>query len=136
MFQREIVSCGGRQRRRSRGFAILGDRRHDRGSSNLGSRLGGGGAAPRGGRRGGGAGDVPPLFVVPGRGVLFRPRRIEAGEQAVFRQLEALLHDQGSIGVVGDVFLVVARVLDGVVDQAAEESDISAGANLAEDIGL
>src|SRR5579864_7094974 len=79
-----------------------------------------------------GAGHVSALFVVPGGNVIFHRGGIVSGEQAVFRQLDSLLDDEGGVGPVGEIFLVVAIVLDGVVDQSAEEGNIASCANLAE----
>ena len=62
--------------------------------------------------------------------------RVEAGIQPVLRQLEAVLDDERGVGEIDQVFVGDAVVLEGVVDQAAEERDVAAGANLQEEIGL
>ena len=60
---------------------------------------------------------------------------VEPGEQSVFRKFESFLHDEGGVGVIDEVVFGDAIVLDRVVDQAAEKGDVSAGANLQEEIG-
>ena len=61
---------------------------------------------------------------------------VEAGEQAVLGQLESVLHDERGVRVVDEVVVRDAVILDRVVDQAAEEGDVGAGANLQEEIGV
>ncbi len=155
MFQRKVVSSVGRQRRRRRG-SRGGFRPHwalrlvtlPRGSvrsCGLGwgiARSGFCGAigccrtvTGRDGRSGC-ASHVSALFVVPRRNVVLGTRRVKTGKETVFRQFEALLHDQGRVRVVGDVLLRVAIVLQRIMDQPAKESDIRARANLAEMVGL
>ncbi len=63
-------------------------------------------------------------------------RAVEAAEQArqIFRVLEALLDNDRCVGVVQDVLLEPALVAQHVVDEAAQESDIRAGADAHEDV--
>ena len=155
MFQRKVVSGVGRQRRRRRGsrsgFRPYGALRLvtlPRGSvrpCGLGwgiARSGFCGAigccrtvTGRDGRSGR-TSHVSALFVVPRRNVVLGARRVKTGKEPVFRQFEALLHDQGRVRVVGDVLLGVAIVLQRIIDQTAKESDIRARADLAEMVGL
>ncbi len=79
---------------------------------------------------------VAALFIIPGRLVVRLGRRIEAGEQSVVGQLESVFDDECSVGVIDQVLMRDAVVLDGVVDQAAEKRKIGPGANLAENVGL
>src|SRR5256714_7077752 len=79
--------------------------------------------------------DVAALFVVPGRLVVSHPPGVEAGEQAVFGQLESVFDDEGGVGVVDEVISGEAIILDGVVDEAAEEGYVRARAYLQEEVG-
>ena len=79
---------------------------------------------------------VAARFIIPCSFVVALGRRIEAGEQAVFRQLESVIDDERGVGVVDQVLVRNAVVLDGVIDKAAEKREVAAGANLAENIGL
>src|SRR5712692_3549935 len=64
---------------------------------------------------------VAALLIVPG-GLVVRPRRrIKARGQTVLREFEALLNHEGRVGVMSEVFFGDPIVLNGVVDQAAEE---------------
>ena len=56
-------------------------------------------------------GFVAALLVVPGRLVVGLGRGIEAGEQAVFRQLESVLDDERGVGVVDQILVRNAVVL-------------------------
>src|SRR5262249_31571858 len=117
------------------GVTLAGSRSCSSGAL-MGSGIGGGrtvACCDGSGRR---AGDVSTLFVISGGDVIFHRRGIKAGEEPVFRQLEPLLHDKRRIGVISDVILGVAIVLNRVIDQAAQEGNISAGADLAEDVRL
>src|SRR5205085_12655381 len=78
---------------------------------------------------------VAAFLIVPRRLVIGLRGRIESGIQAIVRQLETVLHDVGGVSVVEEIILGDAIVVDRVLDQATEESDVSAGANLAEEIG-
>ena len=78
---------------------------------------------------------VAAFLIVPRRLVIDLRSRIEAGIQSIVRQLETILHDEGGVGVVDEVILGDTVVVDRILDHATEESDVSAGANLAEEIG-
>ena len=60
--------------------------------------------------------------------------RIKPGVQSVLGQLEPVLHNKSRVRVVQEVIFRDAIVLDGIVDDSAEESDIAARAKLAEQI--
>ena len=76
------------------------------------------------------AGEVSTFFIVPGGFVVDLLLGIEAGEEAVFGQLESVFDDEGGVGVVDEIIFGDAVVGDGVVDHAAEEGDVGAGADL------
>src|SRR6267143_2474672 len=61
---------------------------------------------------------------------------VKAGEHpiCVARQLEIAFDDERRVRVVDRVIFRDAVVLDGIVNDAAEEGDVRAGANLAEEI--
>src|SRR5918911_723081 len=67
--------------------------------------------------------------VLPGGVVVGAPLRVPAAEQAVgvLGVLEPLVDDGRGVGVAGHVLLEVALVLDDVVDDRAEEHDVTAG---------
>src|SRR6185369_931327 len=67
-------------------------------------------------------------FVIPG--FLVVGFTVEAGEQPVFGKLEPVFYDESGIGVVDEVIFRDPAVLDRVIDDSAEKSDISAGSNL------
>src|SRR5208337_3558799 len=79
-------------------------------------------------------GKVSALFIVPGRFVVALLLWVKTGVQAVFRQLESVFNDEGSIRVVDQVVVRDAVVLNGVVNQASEEGNVGSGANLEEEI--
>ena len=79
-------------------------------------------------------GHVPALLIVPRRFIVDLGRRIKAGIEAVFRQLESFLDKEGCVGVVSEIFLGDTIVLDDVVDDTAEEGDIRAGSDLEEQV--
>ena len=62
---------------------------------------------------------------------------VKAGEHpiGVRGQLEIAFDDERRIRVVDQVIFRDAAVLDGIANDAAEESDVRPGANLAEKIG-
>src|SRR6202158_6226903 len=62
---------------------------------------------------------------------------VKAREHAirVGRQLEITFDDERRVRVVDQVIFRDAVVLDGIANDAAEEGDVRAGANLAEEIG-
>ncbi len=79
---------------------------------------------------------VSAFLVVPGAFVVGLGRLIEAREQSILRQLESVFDDERGVGVVDQIFVRDAVVLDGVIDEAAEKREVAAGANLTENIGL
>jgi hypothetical protein len=74
---------------------------------------------------------------LPARGVVFLLLAVEAREEAVElgRPLELVAHQGEGVGVRLDVDLVVEAVLDGVVDEPAEEDDVGAAADRRVDVG-
>ena len=58
------------------------------------------------------AGLVSAFLVVPGALVVGLGRLIEAGEQSIFRQLESVFDDERGVGVVDQIFVRDAVVLD------------------------
>src|SRR5439155_3862702 len=70
----------------------------------------------------------------PGADVVLASGGIVAAEESVL-ECKVLLHQEGGVGVVGDVFLVMEVVLQDVIDQPAEVRDIGAGADARVDIG-
>ncbi len=82
------------------------------------------------------AGQVSTFFIIPGRLVVNLFLGIEAGVQAVFGKLESVFDNEGGVGVVDQIFVGDAVVRDGVVDHAAEEGDVGAGANLHVHVGV
>src|SRR5262249_3546762 len=119
MLERKIVSRIGRQSWGRRRGGWLSANGHDFGRRwrrcSFGGRCRRGRAVTGGNRRSGGTGHVPTFFVIPGGNVILPGGRIEAGEQPVVGKFESLLDDEGRVGVIGNVFLGVAVVLDGVV---------------------
>ena len=82
------------------------------------------------------AGQVSTFFIVPGEFVVNLFLGIESGEEAVFRQIESVFNDEGGVGVIDEIIFRDAAVGDGVIDDAAEEGDIGAGANLKIHVGI
>src|ERR1700704_5707217 len=75
--------------------------------------------------------------VVP-RGLVITLRLgVEAGEHPVHvgGKLEIAFDDERRVRVVDHVIFRDAVILDGIANDAAEEGDVRAGANLAEEIG-
>src|SRR5437016_4634450 len=74
--------------------------------------------------------------IVPGGFVITLRLGVKAGEHpiGVGRQLEIVFDDERCVRVVDQVIFGDAVVLDGVANDAAEEGDVRAGANLAEEI--
>src|SRR6202022_733782 len=81
-------------------------------------------------RRGGG-GIVG--LVTPARDVVLAVRRIVAGEEAVLETV-GRLHQEGGVGVVLHVLVVVEVVLQHVVDEAAEVGDVRPGPDAGIDV--
>ena len=59
------------------------------------------------------------FLVIPGGAVVDGGGGVEPGKQAVLRQLESVLNEEGGVGVVQQVIARDPPVLDGVADQAA-----------------
>src|SRR5579871_2667544 len=76
------------------------------------------------------AGEIATFFIVPGRLVVGFLFWIETRIQAIIRQLESVFDDEGRVCVIDEVVVRNAILLDGVVDQAAEERDIGSGTDL------
>src|ERR1700692_2983289 len=74
-------------------------------------------------------------FIIPSGRIVLTCRRIESRVQSVLRKFEALLNDEGGVGVVNEIFLGDPVVLDRVADQPTQERDVAAGASLAEEVG-
>jgi hypothetical protein len=62
------------------------------------------------------------FLVVPGGAVVDGGGGVEAGEEAVLWQLEAILNEEGCVGVVQQVVVCDAAVFDGVSYEPAEEA--------------
>ncbi len=95
-----------------------------------------GGIHQRGAGRSGFASLVAARLVIPGGLVVGLGLGVEAGIQAVVGQLEAVFDEERCVGVVDEILVCDAIVLERVVDDAAEESDVAAGTNLQEKVGL
>src|SRR5258705_11916386 len=71
--------------------------------------------------------------VSPARAVVAAFLRIEAAEKTVGEAV-TVADDPGGIGVLTHVLLLDTIVLDGVIDHAADESDVGARAQLGEHV--
>jgi hypothetical protein len=76
------------------------------------------------------------LLVVPGRLVVAVILAVEARVQTVLRQLESFLHDECGVRIVDEIVVGDVPVGERVVDQPAEEGDVTAGTNLEKEIGV
>src|ERR1022692_4234279 len=76
------------------------------------------------------AGKISAFFIIPGGFVVHLFLRIETGEQPVVGELKPFLDDEGSVRVIDEIVFGDAVVFDGVPDDAAEEGDVGAGADL------
>src|SRR5437762_2020793 len=74
-------------------------------------------------------------FVVPRGLIVALALGVEAGVQAVLRELESFLDDERGVREVNEIIVRDPIVLNRVVDQAAEKRDVGAGADLQEQIG-
>src|SRR4029077_16845903 len=74
-------------------------------------------------------------FIVPRAFVVGLFLRIKSGVEPIFRKLESLFDDEGSVRVVDYVVFRDPVILERVVNQSAEKRYIRAGSNLAEKIG-
>src|SRR5258705_6986129 len=74
--------------------------------------------------------------IIPRGPVVSLRGGVEARKHAVHisRQLEIVPDDERRVRVVDQVIFRDAAVFDGIADDAAEERDVRAGADLAEDI--
>ena len=73
-------------------------------------------------------------LIAPGGDVVLAGGGIVAAEEPVLERV-VLFHQEGGVGVVDDIFLVIEVVLQDVIDQPAEVGDIGAGADARVDIG-
>src|SRR5690348_14211602 len=78
------------------------------------------------------AANIAALFVIPGGLVVGLRRSIKTRIKSILGQLETVLDYKCCVCVVEQVVFGDAIVFDGVMNQAAEESDVGACANLAE----
>ncbi len=78
-----------------------------------------------------GAGIVP-FLIIPGGPIVSLRGRVETRVKPVFRELEAFLHDEGGVGVVGEIFFGDPVIFDRIVKHSAQKRNICAGANLKE----
>ena len=85
-------------------------------------------------RQAGAAAHVAAFLIIPRSSVVGLRGRIKSRVEPVLRQLETVLHDESSVGVIEQVILGDAIVFDGVADHSAQKCDIRAGANLKEQI--
>src|SRR5260370_13556018 len=76
-------------------------------------------------------------YIVPCGFVVALRFGVKTGEYAVGvgGHLEIAFDDERRVRVVGQVIFCDAVVLDGITNDAAEESDVRASANLAEEVG-
>ncbi len=79
-------------------------------------------------------GNTAALLVIPGGPIVTLGGFVEPRVQSVLRQLEAFLYQKSCVGVIDQVILGDAVVLQRVVDQTAQEGDVGAGPNLQEEI--
>src|SRR6202043_289751 len=77
---------------------------------------------------------VAAFLLVPRSSVVGLRGRIKSRVETVLRQFETVVHDQSSAGVIEQVILSYAVILDDVVDHSAEECNVGAGSNLKEEI--
>src|SRR4029077_15081750 len=77
---------------------------------------------------------VAAFLIVPRSSVVGLRGRIKSRVETVLRQFETLVHDESSAGVIEQVILSYAVILDGVVDHSAEECNVGADSNLKEEI--
>ncbi len=93
----------------------------------FGLRLTGVAGALAGGRR------IERVLIHPGIEIVLRLLRVPAAEQAIelFGVLKLIADDQRGVGIRDDVIVEIAVVREDVMDEAAEEGDISAGTNEA-----
>ena len=78
---------------------------------------------------------VAAFGVIPGGFVVGLGGGIESRIEPVLGKLEAVFDDEGGVGEIHQIIFGDAVVLDGVMDQPAEEGDIRAGANLEVKVG-
>src|SRR5438270_5021022 len=76
------------------------------------------------------------FLIIPGCLVVNMGVVVEAGIQTVLRQFESIFDDEGGVGVIRQIILGEAIVLDAVVDQTAEKGNVGAGTNLQKEIGV
>jgi hypothetical protein len=120
VLEREVISHVGRQSRRRRWTSWLTWHRF--------------GCVTRRRGRARLAADSPASFVIP-CGFVVRARcSVKPGVQTILRKFETLFHNERGVRVVDEIFFGDTIVLDGVADQAAEECDVRAGANLQEKV--
>ena len=77
---------------------------------------------------------VVAFLVIPRGPVVSLAGSVEPGVQPVFRQLETVLHQEGGIGVVDEIFFRDAVVFERVADHSAQKRDIRSGTNLQEEV--
>src|SRR4029077_4447899 len=80
------------------------------------------------------AAHISALGVIPGIPVVGLRGGIKSRVKTVLREFESFLHQDWSTGVVEQVIFGDPVVLDGVVDQPTEKSNIGAGTNLQKQI--
>ena len=75
-------------------------------------------------------------FILPARGIVLAVVRFQARENStqVLSVLKILAHDEGGIRICLHIFLKVQVVLENIVDEAAQKSDIGTYANGRVDI--
>ena len=82
------------------------------------------------------AGEVSAFFIIPGLFVVDLFLGIKSGEETVFGQRESVFNNECGVGVIDEIFLRDAVIFDGVLDDAAEEGDVGAGADLQIHVGV
>src|SRR5271169_1288466 len=78
---------------------------------------------------------IATLCVIPGGLVVGLRGGVKTRIQTIVGQLEAILNDEGGVGKIDEIIFSDAVVFDRMAEQPAEESDVSAGANLEEKVG-
>ena len=84
----------------------------------------------RGAGRYGFASLIAARLVIPSGLVVGLSLGVEARVEAVVRQLEAIFDEERRVGVIDEILVGNAIVLERVVDDPAEESDVATGTNL------
>src|ERR1035438_5221314 len=74
-------------------------------------------------------------FIVPGRPVISLRCLIEAGVQPILGEFEAFFDDECGVGEIDQILMGDTLILESVAEDAAQEGDVGASANLQMEIG-